>query len=116
MAAHNYSVFKAIADPTRRAIIHLLADTGAALTINDISDRFPSTRQAVTKHIKILKKAGLVEIEKRGREKYCTADPSPLREVYDWVSAYERIWDQKLSSLEQYLNQKSQEKDTGETK
>lgn len=109
MAINNYSVFKAIADPTRREIIHLLATANHALSINDISSKFRSSRQAVTKHIKLLKKAGLIQIEKKGREKYCQVEVTPLKEVYDWVLFYETFWSQKLSALESYLADNSKD-------
>ena len=91
MKAGKYSVFKAIADPTRREIIRLLVIASGALTINSIQDKFASSRQAVTKHIKLLSSAGLIVIEQKGRERYCHIDVTPLKEVLDWVSHYEQF-------------------------
>jgi DNA-binding transcriptional ArsR family regulator len=96
-------VFKAIADPTRRHILHLLMITNA-LTIQDIYTRFDSSRQAVTKHIRILSDAGLINIVLQGRERICYLQGARLNEVYEWVKFYERFWDEKFISLENYLN------------
>ena len=98
------TVFKAIADPTRREIFHLLVMASAALSINEISDHFTISRQGVTKHIKMLNEAGLVAIRPEGRERYCLADPSALKEIHDWVSFYEKFWDDKLRSLGDFLD------------
>lgn len=84
----RHTAFKAIADPTRREIIALLADTGESLPITSITERFQTSRQAVTKHIKILHAAGLIEIQKRGRERYCSVNVRPLQDVYIWVTRY----------------------------
>jgi len=81
-------VFQAIADPSRRAIIQLLARDGRGttrLTLNAIAEHFPISRPAVSKHVKILREAGLVEVEKVGRERYCEAKLEPLAEVSDWI-------------------------------
>jgi DNA-binding transcriptional ArsR family regulator len=96
--------FKAIADSTRRDIIRLLADEREGLNISQLTMRFDSTRQAVTKHIKQLEDAGLVRVETRGRERTCHADLLKLKAVYDWVRIYEQYWTEKLDSLGQFLD------------
>ena len=101
-----YSVFKAVADPTRRDILQLLAVEERPFTINDIADQFPTSRQAVTKHLKLLQQAGLVEIERNGRERVCHANPLPLQEIHAWVTQYEQFWTDKLAALGDYLNEK----------
>lgn len=105
----NYSIFKAIADPTRREIIHLLT-TGSALTINEITNQFSASRQAITKHIKLLSAAGLIYIEQRGRQRYCHSDVRPLKQVHDWVAGYEQFWTGKLKALGQYLDSENRQK------
>jgi len=95
-------VFQAIADPTRRAIIHLLADK--AQNVNAISENFPVSRQAVSLHLKILSECGLVLIKKQGREMHCEARLDGLREVSGWLEQYRKFYEQKLDSLESYLN------------
>ncbi|HMB62864.1 MAG TPA: metalloregulator ArsR/SmtB family transcription factor [Eudoraea sp.] len=100
------SVLKAIADPTRREIFHALVVAAAALPITQISSRFEISRQGVTKHIKTLEEAGLVLIESKGRERYCYADPAPLKEVTQWLRFYEQFWDNALGHLGDYLDEK----------
>ncbi len=92
MENNTYSVFKAIADPTRRGIIHKLLENGTGLPINKVVDDFEMTRQAVTKHLKILESAKLVEITKVGREKFCMANPAPIKEMFEWTEQYKAYW------------------------
>jgi DNA-binding transcriptional ArsR family regulator len=107
MAIDRYDVFKAIADPTRRKIIELLMVSGA-LPITAIAADFNSARQVVTKHIYVLENAGLIKIEDSdGRERYCTVQYQPLKEVFDWVAHYEQFWDDKLGALQKHLIQKT---------
>lgn len=95
-------VFQAIADPTRRDIIALVASK--PLNLNSIAENFSISRPAVSKHIKILAECGLVHIRQQGRERYCEARLAPLNEVADWVSQYKQFWESKLDSLETYLD------------
>ncbi len=99
-------IFKAIADPTRREILHALVVAATALPITDISAQFDISRQGVTKHIKILEEADLVSIKKSGRESIVYANPKPLKEISDWLKFYENFWDDKLKSLVDYLDKK----------
>ena len=92
MENDTYSVFKAVADPTRRSIIDKLLSTGSGLPINKIVDDFDMTRQAVTKHLKILESAKLIEITKVGREKFCMANPAPIRELNEWTEQFKMYW------------------------
>lgn len=94
-------VFQAIADPTRREIISLLARN--PLNINTVADQFPTSRVAISKHLKILMECGLVVVQQQGRERICEAQPEKLREVSDWVEQYREFWNEKLDSLERYL-------------
>ena len=97
-------LFKAIADPTRRDIFHALVIATSALSITQISNQFEMTRQGVTKHIKTLEEAGLVNIESQGRERFCNANPKELQEVNKWMKFYEQFWDDKLDRLGDYLD------------
>ena len=99
-------LFKAIADPTRRDIFHALVITTSALSITQISNKFEMSRQGVTKHIKILNDAGLVQMEEQGRNRFCYADPKPLKEVNEWMQFYSQFWDDSLDKLEGYLDEK----------
>jgi len=100
-------LFKAIADPTRRDIFHALVIATSALSITQISNQFEITRQGVTKHIKTLEDAGLVHINSLGRERFCNANARPLKEVNKWIKFYEQFWNNKLSSLGDYLDGKN---------
>ena len=99
------TVLKAIADPTRREIFHALVIAATALPINQISESFEISRQGVTKHIKTLEAAGLVQISKSGRERYCLADIAPLKEVNKWLKFYEQFWDDAIDKLGTYLDE-----------
>jgi DNA-binding transcriptional ArsR family regulator len=79
----------------------------SALSITQISNQFDMTRQGVTKHIKTLEEAGLVHINSQGRERFCNANPKELQEVNKWIKFYEQFWDDKLSSLGDYLDSKT---------
>lgn len=103
------TVFKAIADPIRREIIHHVTTAPAALTINDIAGQFGVSRQAVTRHINILDDAGLIRSEWEGRERRCSADLQGLKVVADWVSTYQAFWKDKLMRLERHLNHAAEE-------
>jgi DNA-binding transcriptional ArsR family regulator len=95
-------VFQAIADPTRRAIINLIAEK--AQNLNAIAENFSVSRQAISLHIKILTECGLVEIRQQGRERYCEAQLDKLSEVSAWIDQYRKHWESKLDSLEKYLH------------
>jgi len=94
-------IFQAIADPTRRAILSLLAFQ--AMTPGAIAENFDSSRQTISKHIQILTECQLVNQEQKGREIYYHFNPQKMKEVSDWVDQYRKYWDKKLDSLESYL-------------
>jgi len=94
-------VFQAIADPTRREIIGLLASQ--SLNLNAIAEKFDVTRQAVSLHVKILTECGLIVIKQQGRERLCEAKLDKLSEVYDWVDQYKALWTERFKSLDKYL-------------
>ena len=96
-------VFQAIADPTRREIIDLLADK--SLPVNEVAGNFDISRPAVSKHIKILTECGLVVIRQRGRKRFCRADPRKLQEVAEWAARYRKFWSKKLDDLEMLLEE-----------
>ena len=92
---------RAIADPTRRAILARLASGEARVT--DIAEPFAMSLNAVSKHLRVLEQAGLVRREVRGREHRLTFDPAPLDEAADWIEHHRRFWSQQLESLESFL-------------
>lgn len=105
--SHNQridSIFKAIADPKRREIFHALVVASVALTITQISERYEISRQGVTKHIKTLEEAGLITINAHGRERYCLPNTKPLKLINDWVSFYDKFWDDALDRLGDHLD------------
>ncbi|MBM6996260.1 winged helix-turn-helix transcriptional regulator, partial [Paenibacillus sp. DXFW5] len=100
-ASAKHDVFQAIADPTRRELLQLLG--GRELPLKDISGRFPMSRTAVSKHLRILAEAGLVQERKVGRETRYRLDADPLLELKRWLEYYERFWENKLSLLKHYV-------------
>ena len=97
-------VMNAISHPTRRAIIARLAD-GPARFI-DIAEPFDVALNAVTKHLKLLERAGLIAREKQGREVLISLRPEPLRRVAEWVHEYEHFWNKKLDEFEGHFKPK----------
>jgi DNA-binding transcriptional ArsR family regulator len=97
-------VFSALADPTRRVILRALIRRPA--TINEIAEPFPVSLNAISKHVMVLERAGLVRREIRGREHHCWVDPRPLREASDWLEYYRQFWEQRLDALERYVARK----------
>jgi len=102
------NVLTAISHPTRRAIIGQLA-TGPARFL-DVAKPFDTALNAVTKHLKLLERAGLIERRKQGREVYISFRGEPLRQVAGWVHGYERFWNERLDEFEQYFRTKKKEK------
>jgi DNA-binding transcriptional ArsR family regulator len=101
-------VLAAISHPTRRAIIRRLAKGPARFL--DIAEPFDVALNAITKHLKLLERAGLIEREKRGREVLISFRPEALRLVADWVHEYERFWTEKLDAFESYFKQQQRSK------
>ncbi|WP_025740458.1 ArsR/SmtB family transcription factor [Aquimarina pacifica] len=101
------AVLKAIADPTRREIFHVLLIASTALPITQIANQFDISRQGITKHLKTLEEAGLVVIDTKGRERFCNANATPLKEVNQWLQGYEQFWNNSLSNLGDYLDKNS---------
>ncbi|MBI2731171.1 MAG: winged helix-turn-helix transcriptional regulator [Sphingobacteriales bacterium] len=95
-------VFQAIADPTRRAILVLIATQ--AMTPNALAENFHSTRQAVSKHIKVLTECGLVKQELTGREIYYHLNPKKMKEVDDWLQQFRAMWETKFNQLDKVLS------------
>jgi len=94
----------ALSHPTRRAIIEQLAKGPARFL--DIAKPFDITLNAVTKHLKLLERAGLIERRKEGREVYTSLRAKPLKEVAMWVHEYERFWNKHLDAFERYFADK----------
>src|SRR3569833_3574334 len=102
-------VFQAIADPTRREIINMVAQQ--SMNLNTIAQNFDMSRPAISQHIKVLTECGLIVIKQQGRERYCEAKLDKLNEVQNWVAQYKEFWEHKLDALDRYLA-KTQTKNT----
>lgn len=94
-------VFQAIADPTRREIINLLAHK--SLTPNGVADSFDVSRQAISKHLQILAECGLIQFAQHGRERYCHIQGQKLDEVNDWLDGFKKVWEKRFSRLDRVL-------------
>jgi DNA-binding transcriptional ArsR family regulator len=97
-------VLTAISHPTRRAIIGQLANGPARFL--DIAERFDTALNAVTKHLKLLERAGLIQRRKQGREVIISFRGEPLREVAGWLHEYERFWNERLDEFERHFKDK----------
>jgi len=96
-------VFQAIADPVRRKIIALLSEQ--ALTVNAVATHFDISRPAVSKHLRILDECGVIQMTQNGRERVCFIQPKELMTVADWLAQYQKLWEGKLDSFENYLQE-----------
>ena len=95
------ATFAALADPTRRAILARLASGESS--VKELAAPFDMTPPAVTKHLKVLQRAGLITQGRQAQWRPCRLEASPLREVADWVEPYRRFWEARLDRLEDYL-------------
>jgi DNA-binding transcriptional ArsR family regulator len=96
--------FQALGDPTRRSLLSRLRVEGP-LSLTELADGLPMTRQGVAKHVVALKASGLIRAEKVGREQIHHLNAEPLREVREWLAPYEAEWDRRLSRLGRYLEE-----------
>ena len=115
MAADDLSVtFLALADPTRRAILARLAQGEA--TVNELAAPFALSLPAVSKHLKVLQRAGLVTQGRQAQWRPCRLDPAPLRDVAAWMEPYRQLWEQRFDRLDEYLwalhNREADEEET----
>ena len=97
------ATFGALADPTRRAILARLA-AGAA-TVNELAEPFDMTLQAVSKHLKMLERGGLITRSRQAQSRPCRIEPTALQSVNAWLKEYRRLWDERLDQLDDYLKQ-----------
>jgi len=103
--------FAALANSTRRAIIARLADGEAG--VNEIAEPFDLTLPAISKHIKVLERAGMVQRSRRGQYRLCALDPAPLEAVSTWAEQYRPIWEARFERMSEYLR-KMQQQRTGD--
>jgi DNA-binding transcriptional ArsR family regulator len=95
-------IFQAIADPTRRAILTLIAIQ--ALTPNAMAEKFDMSRQAVSKHIKVLQECELIKPEQSGREIYYHLNPKKMQEIDKWLNQFRKMWETKFNQLDNVLS------------
>jgi len=98
---HLSSTFAALADPTRRAILARLS-TGEA-TVTQLCEPFEMSMPAISKHLKVLERAGLVARSRDAQWRPCRLEAAPLKDVAEWVDAYRRVWEQRFDRLDAYL-------------
>ena len=113
------ATFRALADPTRRAILAQLASGDASVT--ELAKPFEVSMPAISKHLKVLERAGLIARGRDAQWRPCHLEAGPLKEVGDWVAHYRRFWEQSFDRLDSYLNQlklkeKAKEKKHGRKK
>jgi DNA-binding transcriptional ArsR family regulator len=105
------NLFAALADPTRRAILARLADGDA--TVNELAAPFSMTVQAVSKHLKVLERAGLIMRGRDAQARPCRLEAAPIRDIVEWTEQYRRFFDERYDRLDDYLRQ-LQSKSEGE--
>jgi DNA-binding transcriptional ArsR family regulator len=111
LASDNLSLtFSALADPTRRAILRRLADGPA--TVKDLAEPFEMTGPAVSKHLKVLERAGLIHRGREAQWRPRTLDAAPLKEVAEFAGEFRRFWDASFARLDTYLQQLKQQERT----
>jgi DNA-binding transcriptional ArsR family regulator len=101
-------IFQAIADPTRRAILSLIALQ--AMTPNALAEHFDSSRQAVSKHIRILAECQLLEQKQDGREIYYHFNPKKMKEVDKWLEQFRNLWESRFTNLDSLLTKMKNQK------
>jgi DNA-binding transcriptional ArsR family regulator len=94
-------VFNVIADPTRRRLLDLLG--GGDQSVNNLAGQFDVTVSAVSQHLRLLRKVGLVTVHRSGRERWYRLNAEPLRQVAEWIGHYQRFWQEKLDALGEHL-------------
>jgi DNA-binding transcriptional ArsR family regulator len=104
MAADSLSItFAALADPTRRAILTRL--TAGAATVKELSAPFAMSGPAISKHLRVLERAGLIARGREAQWRPCSLEAAPLKEVAEWAEGYRRFWDESYERLDEYLQQ-----------
>jgi DNA-binding transcriptional ArsR family regulator len=98
------ATFAALADPTRRAILARLASSGQA-SVQELAEPFAMSQPAISKHLKVLERAGLISRGREAQWRPCRLEAGPLKEVSDWVENYRRFWDDSFDRLGDYLRE-----------
>ena len=114
-AATTTDAFNAIAEPRRRAIIGVLVD-GRAHAVGEVVERLRMPQPAVSKHLGVLRKVGIVSVSRHGRRRLYRLNAKELKPVHDWVKTYERFWTHQLDRIKEQAERKMADRSTGETK
>jgi DNA-binding transcriptional ArsR family regulator len=101
-------VFNALCDPTRRAILARL--TGADARVTDIASAFPISLNSISKHIRMLERAGLLKRSVAGRDHVLSLNAAPLADAARWIEHYRRFWDDRLAALEDFVVKQARQK------
>jgi DNA-binding transcriptional ArsR family regulator len=104
--------FAALANTTRRAILARLVEGEA--TVNELAEPFNMSLPAISQHIKVLERAGLITQGQKAQYRPCTLDPTPLKEISNWTEQYRHIWEARFDQLEAYINQLNNKENNNE--
>ncbi len=107
-AAASADVFQAVADPTRRALLDRLRAGSAP--VSDLTAGFAVSRPAISKHLRVLRRAALVRERRVGRQRIYELNPAPLRDVVAWIDSYRAFWQTNLQSLKRFLEHEQEKK------
>lgn len=106
------SIFAALADPTRRAILaHLMSGDA---TVTELAEPFEMSMPAISKHLKVLERAGLITRGRAAQRRPCRIQPAPLKDVADWIENYRIAWEKRLDRLHDYLREMQAKEKTDE--
>jgi DNA-binding transcriptional ArsR family regulator len=108
-AATTSDVFNAVAEPRRREIIRLLAN-GSPRSVGELVAAMDLAQPAVSKHLSVLRAVGLVSVQKDGKSRFYTLNPTELKAVHDWVKPFERFWSHQLDRIKQRAERKAAER------
>ena len=110
-AATTADVFNAVAEPRRRQIVDLLA--GGERPVNDLVEQLRLGQPQVSKHLRVLREVGLVDVREDGRQRLYRLDARPLRPMHEWLRRYERTWEQRFARLDAVLEELDEEDGNG---
>jgi len=110
--AYRVDALAALADPTRRELLAVLA--GGERSAGELAGRFPVSRPAISRHLRVLREAGLVTSRSEGKRRLYALDPGPLRELDDWLEPYRQFWAQRLDALDTEIARGRRARRTGE--
>jgi DNA-binding transcriptional ArsR family regulator len=109
------TVFGALADPTRRAILARLAETPGDLTVAELAAPFPVSQPAISRHLKVLENAGLISRTRRATARLSHLEAEPLRDASDWLARYRAFWSESHERLDALLSELQQQEQEGRT-